>query len=315
MDTDEGPVYIGRDTIEKAVTTGAAIDAMESVLRSGFDPETDAPRTRVDTSSGQLLQMPSTLGEHVGSKLLTVTPGNTRAGRPVIQGLYLLFGGGDQRPLAVLDGMALTNLRTAAVSGLGARRLAAPGAKRLVVFGTGVQAWEHIRAFNGLFDLTAVDIVGRTAAHAQRLAERVRGLGLQAQVADAEAVRDADIILCCTGASEPLFDGSLVPASATVVAMGSHTPGHRELDDALLARSTVCVESRGSALREAGEIIHGLESGAIPGPDSLLTLADLVLGRTAPDAQRPAVFKTTGMPWEDLAVATAVFEATLAERA
>ncbi|TFB49883.1 ornithine cyclodeaminase family protein [Cryobacterium tagatosivorans] len=315
MDTSEGPVYLGRDTIEKALTTEAAIGALESVLNSGFDPEQDAPRTRVDTSSGQLLQMPSTLGEYVGSKLLTITPANAGAGRPVIQGLYSLFGGGDQRPLAILDGMALTNLRTAAVSGLGARRLAAPGPKRLVVFGTGAQAWEHIRAFTGLFDLTAVEIVGRTAAHAERLAARVRGLGLEVRVGDAGAVARADIILCCTAAAEPLFDGSLVPDSAAVVAMGSHTPGHRELDDALLGRGTVCVESRASALREAGEVIHGLESGAIHGPDSLVTLADLVLGRTVPDARRPAVFKTTGMPWEDLAVATAVFEAAAADQA
>lgn len=315
MTTGAGPVYIGRDTMENTVTVGGAIAALEAVLRSGFDPEQDAPRTRVDTSSGQLLQMPSTLGEYVGSKLLTVTPENARTGRPVIQGLYLLFGGGDQRPLAVLDGMALTNLRTAAVSGLGARHLAAPGEKRLVVFGTGVQAWEHIRAFNGLFDLTAVEIVGRTTAHAQRLAERARELGLEARIAEAEAVVRADVILCCTAASEPLFDGALVPDSATVVAMGSHTPGNRELDDALLGRGTVCVESRVSARSEAGEIIHGLESGAIRGQDSLVTLADLVLGRTIPDPQRPAVFKTTGMPWEDLAVATAVFEAATADPA
>ncbi|TFD43757.1 hypothetical protein E3T37_00715 [Cryobacterium sp. TMT2-10] len=85
------------------------------------------PRAPGWTSSGQLLQIPSTLSEYVGSKLLTITPENARAGRPVIQGLYLLFGGGDQRPLAVLDSMALTNVRTAAVSGMGARRLAAPG--------------------------------------------------------------------------------------------------------------------------------------------------------------------------------------------
>ncbi|WP_198414493.1 hypothetical protein [Cryobacterium sp. Sr8] len=63
MDTGEGHVYIGRDTIEKALTPDAAIAALESVLTAGFDPEQDAPRTRVDTSSGHLLQMPSTLGE------------------------------------------------------------------------------------------------------------------------------------------------------------------------------------------------------------------------------------------------------------
>ncbi|TFD48516.1 hypothetical protein E3T33_01355 [Cryobacterium sp. TMT1-2-1] len=126
-------------------------------------------------------------GQHVPAQLrdfesLRSALANARASRPVIQGLYLLFGGGDQRPLAVLDSMAPTNVRTAAVSGMGARRLAAPGANRLVVFGTGVQAWEHIRAFNGLFDLTVVEIVGRTAAHAERLAALVRGLGLESRI-------------------------------------------------------------------------------------------------------------------------------------
>ena len=101
----------------------------------------------------------------------------------------------------------------------------------------------------------------------------------------------------------------MVKASAVVVAIGSHDREHRELDDTLLARATVCVESKDSAEREAGDVIQAMESGAIAGPAQLITLADLVLKRREVAADRPAVFKTTGMPWEDLAVATALYEA------
>jgi ornithine cyclodeaminase len=303
------PLYLDGGTIASALTVRGAVAAMESVLASGFDPERSAPRSRVETGGGTFMQMPASHGQYVGTKLLTITPGNAASESPVIQGLYVLFGGHDQRPLAVMDGVALTELRTSAVSVMGALLLAPPGPKRLVVFGTGVQAWAHIVAFAELFEVASVDIVGRNAEAAERLVKRAEAIGLPAAVAGPGAVRDADLVVCATASPTALFDGGMVKASAVVVAIGSHDREHRELDDALLARATVCVESRDSAGREAGDVIQAMESGAIAGPAHLTTLADLVMKRSRVPADRPAVFKTTGMPWEDLAVATALYEA------
>jgi ornithine cyclodeaminase len=303
------PVFLDGATIAAALTAREAVAAMESVLASGFDPETSAPRTRVETASGTFMQMPASHGQYVGTKLLTITPGNAASASPVIQGLYALFGGHDQRPLAVLDGVALTELRTSSVSVMGAMLLASPGPKRLVVFGTGVQAWAHVVAFAELFELDSVGIVGRNVEAAERLVKNAEGLGLPAAVAGPEAVREADLVICATASPTALFDGAMVKESAVVVAIGSHDREHRELDDTLLAKATVCVESRDSAAREAGDVIQAMESGAIAGPAHLITLADLVLKRREVAADRPAVFKTTGMPWEDLVVATALYEA------
>ena len=211
--------------------------------------------------------------------------------------------------MAVIDGGALTNLRTPAVSALGALRLAPPGPKRLLVFGTGPQAWEHLKAFNSVFALTGVDIVGRNATAAARLAALASDLGLNASAASADAVPDADLIVCCTGAATPLFDGSAVKETAVVIAIGSHDPDSRELDDVLMARASIYVESLRSSQREAGDIVQAMASGAIAGPDRLGTLGDLVHRRNPRPAGLPAVFKTTGMPWQDLAVAAAVYEA------
>jgi ornithine cyclodeaminase/alanine dehydrogenase-like protein (mu-crystallin family) len=302
------PLFIGASELGR-ISIPEAVKRLENFLLDGFDPEQDGLRARLATRRGQFLQMPSTSGYYTGTKLLTITPDNAPAGLPVIQGLYALFGGQDQRPLAVVDGRALTDLRTPAVSVLGALRMASPEPQSLVIFGTGPQAWEHIRAFNSVFTLTRIRIVGRNAEAAGLLSARASEIGLNAVVSSADAVADADLIVCCTGSTEPLFDGSLIQDTAVVVAIGSHEPESRELDDALMSRADIYVESLRSSLLEAGDIIQAMASGAIAGPGRLNTLADMVSGRTLRQEGRPAVFKTTGMPWQDLAIAVAAYEA------
>ncbi len=108
---------------ELQLTRRAAVDALEAALVSGFDPEQDAPRSRLTTGTGELLLMPATLGELSGAKLLSLTPGNQERDLPAVQGAYLLFEGPGQRPVALLDGAALTDVRTAAVSALAVRHL------------------------------------------------------------------------------------------------------------------------------------------------------------------------------------------------
>ena len=90
-----------------------------------------------------------------------------------------------------------------------------------------------------------------------------------------------------------------------MVAIGSHEPGAREVDERLAARATVVVESRASALREAGDVIAAIEAGAI-GAEALHELAALVRGELSPAPGRPRLFKSTGMAWEDLVLAAAV---------
>lgn len=257
----------------------AAADALEAALRSGLDPEADPPRGRVPVEGGELLVMPSTAGGAPAVKLVTV------GGDPLVQGVCVVFDPGTLAPAAILDGPALTNLRTAAVSQLAMRHLAAEDARTLVVFGRGPQARAHAAAFAEVRDLEAPVVFGRDAA-----ADEV-----------ARAVEAADVVCCATTAREPLFDGALVHDDAVVVAVGAHEPDARETDDALTRRATVVVESRASALREAGDVI-----AAGLGAEDLVTLAELVTGSASVPDGRPRFFKSTGMSWEDAVVAGAV---------
>ncbi len=293
------PAFHDADAIARALPPVAAVDALEAALRGGLDPDADPPRSSATAAAGELLLMPSAAGG-LGVKLVTVAPGNADRGLPRIQGVYVLFDPETLAPAALLDGIGLTDLRTSAVSALAVRHLAAREPRRLVVFGTGPQARAHVRALRATAPLEHVALVGRDRGRTEALA---RELG--AEPATADAVAGADVICCCTTAREPLFDGGAVPDGATVVAIGSHEPQAREVDERLVARATVVVESRASALREAGDVIAAIDAGAI-GPDDLHGLAELVRGELTPAPGRPRLFKSTGMAWEDLVLARAV---------
>jgi ornithine cyclodeaminase len=219
-------------------------------------------------------------------KLVTV------GGDPRVQGVCVVFDPASLAPVAVLDALALTNARTAAVSAVAIDRLAVPDAARLLVFGRGPQSAAHVEAVRRIRPIERIDVLGRDRA----------GVDVDALVAT------ADVICCCTTARQPLFDGGLVADRATVVAIGSHEPDARETDSALAARATVVVESTASALREAGDVVIAIAEGALD-PGDLVTLAGVVRGDVVPDRRRPRLFKSTGMSWEDAVVAAAVLAA------
>ena len=306
----DGPLWISADAVRRALPMSASIDVLEETLRAGFDPEQDGERSRLHAPAGTLLQMRSANERFLGTKLITLCPGNQGTDRPVIQGVYVLFDGAGMAPIAVLDGAALTSMRTPAVSGLAARHLSAPGSTRLALFGTGVQAWGHVSAMAAVLDLQHVDVIGRTPAAVERLVERIRGAGHSAAAAGPEAVQTADVIVCATAARQPLFDGDLLQQHALTVAIGTHEPGDREVDSTVARRSSVVVESLGSALREAGDVVIPLTEGVL-GEDDLIMLSDVVRGTVTPSLDQPRLFKGTGMPWEDLAVAGAVTDRVL----
>ena len=246
--------------------------------------------------------MPSEWAGVMGVKLATIAPHNPDRGLPRIQGVYVLFEAGTLAPRALVDGIALTSLRTAAVSALAVSLLAREQARRLVVFGSGPQAWSHVQALCTIRPVDHVTVVARDEDRLQAFVGRCRAVGLEAEAGAASAIEAADLVCCCTTAREPLFDGSSVAPGTTVVAVGSHEPEARELDEQLMARSLIVVEARSAALREAGDVIQAIAAGACE-PDSLRTIDELVRGEVELEPDRPHVFKSTGMAWEDAVVA------------
>jgi ornithine cyclodeaminase len=281
-------------------------DAIDAIGRAVAERDRGGPpRTAVPVEGGELLVMPATTARSAGVKLAGVAPGNPAAGLPRIQAVYVLFDAATLTPRALIDGTALTTLRTPAQSAFAARALTAPQAERLVVFGTGPQAWGHVHALSTVRPIRSVVVVGRTPAHIDDLVGRLRSEGIDARPGNSGAVSGADLVVCATTARAPVFDGRLLADHACVVAVGSHEPEARELDDVVFQRATqVVVEDRATALREAGDVVQAIASGVLA-EDRITELADV--RRTT----GISVFKSVGMGWQDLAVAEAAYMAWL----
>jgi ornithine cyclodeaminase/alanine dehydrogenase-like protein (mu-crystallin family) len=293
--------FVDAETLARALPMTAAIDALEAAFGAERLPE--APmRTHVETRAGTLLLMPAFGEAGVGVKLVTLTPSNPDRRLPFIHAVYVLFEAVGQSPVALLDGAALTALRTAAVSGLATRHLAS----RLAIFGAGVQARSHLRAMLAVRPIEDVVVVSRTRERAEAL---VKEAGVDARVGAPDDVGDRDLVCTCTTSATPVFDGSLLAPGTHVNAVGAYRPDLRELDTETIERARVVVETREAAMEEAGDLLIPMKEGAIGEDHVVADLSEVVRGVTVRrTAQDVTVFKSVGVAFEDLVVARAAVD-------
>ena len=315
------PRSISAAEIIKNFTFLGAVTAIEDALKGGLDPAADLQRSILPIEKGELLLMPATSAEGSGIKILTIAPNNPALNQPRIQGVYILFDKENLSISSLLDGAALTTYRTPAISFAAIRQALELSQEDLsvVVFGSGPQAISHIQTLAAVLPpeikVSRVTFVARNLEKAKKRIPHLAELGLTTECAVQilgadtvevqEQLQRADLVIAATTARSPLFDSSLLKDSVIVVAVGSHEPDVREVDSKLLSRAQIVVETRASALREAGDVIMAIGEGSIT-EKSLNDLADVVCGRVTLNRDKPIFFKSSGMSWEDLVIARAI---------
>lgn len=297
---------ISAQEVRRHISPTNARKLIEETLLDGFDPAEDVARTITSLDAErQVMFMPTMLNDLAGIKVGSIVPRNIECDVPRIQALYILMDAQTLTPKAILEGTALTALRTPAVTAVACDYLAAADASELLVFGSGPQAVEHVIALNEVRELKTIRLVARNRERLQNAVQELAAHGIQARLGSADDVASADIVVCATSASEPLFDGDMVTDGACVAAIGSHESNRRELSSDLVSRSFVVVEDVATALREAGDVIIPINDGSVLS-EQLHPLAKIVLGEVQRQTDRPNVFKGSGMSWEDLAVAKGI---------
>ena len=321
MNLTDLPV-IDEARLRQRVSPRAAVDALEAALRDGTAPGLTPPRGVLEVPTGQLLLMPSASSRFVGVKLATVGTGNAALGLPRVQGVYVLFDAATLSPVALIDGAALTTLRTPAVSALALRYLLPgraagrpAGDLHVTCVGTGPQGYGHLEAVAAEAGVSRVSVVGRDPGRAQSMAQWCRDRDWMVEVVaagDTEGVRavmqGSDVVVAATTARQPVVHAEWLAPEAVVLAVGSHEPTAREVDTAAVLAATVVVDARDAALREAGDVLIPIAEGAC-GPEVVdADLAELVTGSLEVIAGRPRLFKSCGQAWQDLVVAAAALQ-------
>lgn len=291
------PLILDEDEIRKLLRMEDLIPAMADALRDLSAGAVLQPlRTVVPVSEhGGFLGLMPACGRALGAKLVTFYPENQ--GIPTHHAMILLFRPETGEPLAVMDGRLITEMRTAAVSAVATKLLARTDTRVLTILGSGVQARSHLEALRLVRKFTEVRVW--SPRNADRFAHE---FNVHAAASAEEAVRGADVIVVATSATTPVLRGDWLAPGAHINAVGATRPNWRELDDEVLRRATIYVESREAAQKESGDVIA---AGKEP-----VEIGEFIAGKQGGRSSREQItlFKSVGVAAEDVAAADLVYQ-------
>ena len=308
---------LSRNDVIQVLEMADCIDVLEEAFTELANGTADLPlRTPIKPPEGLSLYMPAYLREMnaLACKVVTVYKNNpAKHNIPTTIGTVLLQDAETGRVICIMDGGYLTAVRTGAVSGLATRVLARekPG-QVAAIYGAGgmaqMQLWAVCEA-RAVSKALVYDVLPKNAMKFKEAMEAKLGIPVEVAV-DGAALLEADIICTATSSATPIFDGNNVKPGTHINGIGSHSPGARELDTAIIRRSLLIADSREACLAEAGDIMIPLEAGEI-GEDRIhAELGELVAGKATgrTDDEQITLFKSNGLAIQDAATAKLVFD-------
>jgi alanine dehydrogenase len=312
------PLVLSRPLVEQLLTMEECIAAVrEAHLAFSAGRAIMPVRLTAELHDlGVLRAMPAWLddGPALGLKAITSFRGNAARGLPSILGTMLLFDAGTGGLLAAMDGVHLTNVRTAAASAVATQALARPESSRLALIGAGVQAAGHLDAMASVLPLERVTVAAGSRASAERFVEGQAPcypqLAFSASDTPAEALQDADVVCTVSSAREPVVTAAALRPGTHVNAVGSHAPGVREIEGETMAAARVVVDSRDACLSECGDCLIPIADGLF-GPDHVSDELGEVLAGSKPGRSGPeqvTIYQSCGIAVQDVAAAKLVYD-------
>ena len=308
---------ITQQQVTELLPMADCVDLMDQTLRTLARGGAILPlRTmlRLPEGRGIFGSMPSYLNppDGIGLKAITVFPGNEGTRFDSHQGVVLLFEAKHGSLSAILDASSVTAIRTAAVSGVATRALAAPDAGDVAIIGSGVQAHTHLDAMAVARRVRRVRIFSRQPANAEKFAAAARarhGMPIEVAASAEAAVRGADIICTVTSARTPVVERAWVAAGAHINAVGSSVATNREIDSDTVAVARVYADRRESIMAEGGDFLIPKGEGRFGDEHLVGEIGELLEGRIPGRVgQEITLFKSLGIAIEDLAAAHFVNE-------
>lgn len=315
-------LLLSRSEVEELLDLDELIDALAGAMADLSAGRASMPRrvaAIVDEREGLLAAMPgyTPSARALVTKVVSLFPRNAGSELPTHQGVIAVFDPDDGRPLALLDGTAITALRTGAGSALATRLLAREDSATIAILGTGTQARAHARTVTRVREFAELRLAGRSRAKAEALAEELAGeLDLCVRVAaNWQEACDGAAVICATAhALEPVVRREWLAAGAHVTSVG-YNPQGREVDDATVVDALVVVESRAAALAPfpsgSNDLLQPIEKGLISIDHIHAEIGELVdgsrPGRSSPE--QITLYKSIGVAVQDGAAAALVLRA------
>ena len=310
-------LVIGADLVRRLLPMSECIALMQRAFRAASDGSSVQGLRGITpvpgVAGGVLGVMPGGMMSPAcfGVKVISVLHGRAAQSH---QGGVLLFSAEDFAPLALLHAGEITAIRTAAASAVATRTLARPDARVLAILGTGEQAATHLRALVLQRRWDEIRVWGRSFEKGRHFAGTMRdaaGCSLRAVASVADAVAGAGVVCAVTNSATPIFTADMLAPGMHLNLVGASIPGTREVDGATMAAGRVFVDNEAMARTASGDFMLALAEGAIQADHIRGEMGDVLLGRVPGrvGSEDITIFKSLGMPVEDLVAADHIYAA------
>jgi ornithine cyclodeaminase len=309
---------LNADDVRKALPMDVAIEAMRRAFAALSQGAAEVPaRTHlpIRPHDGVTLVMSAFVDDADGAlavKVVSLFARNAERGLARLQAAVIALDPQTGRPAALLEGAALTAIRTGAASGLATELLARPDSHTAAVIGAGVQGRTQLEAVCTVRRIQAAWVYDPRPEQVRAFLEDVAGRGripgdVRAAADARQAVAEADVICTATTAATPVFSDADLKRGVHVNAVGSYQPHVQEIPAETICRSLLVVDSRQAALAETGDLIQPIRSGLLRAEHIHAELGELVLKRRArrTSAGQITLFKSVGVAVQDAAAARA----------
>ena len=297
-------LFLREADVERLLTMPMTLGLIERVHReysTGNAIDVPRERTRLPKAALHILQGAVPSAGVFGYKAYT-------SSREGIRFLVHVFSAERGNLEAIVEANTLGMMRTGAAGGVAAKWLARDDARIVGIFGSGWQARGQLEALAAVRRLERVKVFSRTAEKVARFCETMRAklsLDVVPAASPDDAVKGSDIVVTITTSATPVFDGESLAPGTHVNAAGSNSLLRQEIDETTVRRANpVVVDSRPSAMKEAGDLLPALEKGRLHA-GALTELGEVIAGirpgRTSRD--QITLFESQGMAMQDLIIA------------
>ena len=300
-------LVLSEHDVRELLDMESCVAAMEDVLARLARGELTNPLRTIMLPPGPAAfgLMPAHRGgetPHFALKEIVVNPENSARGLDPHQGAVLLHDGVTGVLIAVLNASPITEIRTAAVSGVATKLLSRPDSRTVAILGSGIQGRSHVDAMQTVLDDPIIKIWSRNPAHAEALALETHSV---VATTIEEALDGADIVCTTTASREPLVELGWLAPGTHINAAGASMKTSRELSSETVAAATLFVDRRESTLNESGDYLLAVAEQGI-GPDHIVAELGDILAGIHPgrrNSDELTLFKSLGIASEDLAAA------------
>ena len=311
---------------DKAVRAAISIPELIPVMDQVFTGVSNGtirvlPRNSVFHENGNIMAIMASShpDENIcGCKVAKVAmfPGPATAAAGTAQSVILLFSVDSGELQAIVSADYITVARTAAATAAATDRLARKDARVLCLLGSGTQAMAHAEAICAVRDVTEIRLWSRTSERLERACSRLRkqcpACKITGFTQTEEAVDGADIVCTVSKAREPILKGEWLAPGCHVNAIGACGPIFREIDESVLERSKVFVDSMDTAMASAGDLLIPMKNGLFTKEQILGEIGqcgrEAWIGRTTDDPEAITLFESCGLSAQDVAAAKVVLD-------